>query len=68
MVLYGDRDQFTGIARYETWVKSLQEAGALPSRKTVVSHTKIEGGDHFWHGEALDHMLIEVEKWVDVMA
>lgn len=63
LILYGDHDQFTGIARYEAWVKSLEEVGNVPSGNTVVAHTKIEGGDHFWQGEALDHLLDEVEKW-----
>jgi hypothetical protein len=66
LVLYGDRDQFTGIGRYEAWVKSLQEAGNVPSNgTTVVADVKIAGGDHFWQGEALDHMLTEIEKWVN---
>ncbi len=68
LVLYGDHDQFTGIGRYEAWVKSLQEAGNLTSGMTVVADAKIVGGDHFWGGEALDHMLIEVEKWINGMA
>ena len=63
LILYGDYDQFTGTARYEAWVKSLQEVGNVPSGNTVVAHTKIEGGDHFWQGEALDRLLDEVEKW-----
>jgi hypothetical protein len=67
LILYGDHDQFTGMARYEAWVKSLQEVGNLPSGNTVVAYTKIEDGDHFWRGEALDHMLIEVEKWTDAV-
>ena len=68
LVLYGDHDQFTGIGRYEAWVKSLQEAGSVPSGTSVVADVKIAGGDHFWRGEALDQMLIEVEKWINGMA
>ena len=65
LVLYGDHDQFTGVAKYEAWVKSLQEVGNFPNENTVFAESKIEGGDHFWRGEALDHMLIEVEKWLN---
>ena len=68
LVLYGDHDQFTGIGRYEAWVKSLQEGGNLTSGTTAVADARIVGGDHFWRGEALDHMLIEVEKWINGMA
>ena len=67
LVLYGDQDQFTGIARYEAWVNSLQEIGNAPSGKAIVADAKIEGGDHFWGGEALDHMLNEVGKWIGGM-
>jgi uncharacterized protein len=62
LVLYGDHDQFTGIGRYNAWVKSLQE---VETGKTVIADRKIEGGDHFWQGEALDRMLVGVEKWID---
>jgi hypothetical protein len=65
LVLYGDNDQFTGIGSYEAWVKSLREVGNLHDGKAVVSNRKIEGGDHFWQGEALNHMLIEVERWIN---
>lgn len=68
LVLYGDHDQFTGIGRYEAWVKSLQEGGKLTSETTVIADTRIVGADHFWWGEALDRMLIEVEKWINEMA
>jgi alpha/beta superfamily hydrolase len=65
LVLYGDHDQFTGIGRYGAWVKSLQGVGNLPSGTNIIADIKIVGGDHFWRGEALDHMLIEVEKWIN---
>ena len=68
LVLYGDHDQFTGKGRYEAWIKSLQEAGNGPSGTTAVASIKIVGGDHFWQGEALDQMLIEVEKWINGVA
>jgi len=68
LVLYGDHDQFTSIGRYEVWVKSLREVGNLISGTTALADTKIVGGDHFWQGEALDHMLIEVEKWINGIA
>jgi hypothetical protein len=50
LVLYGDHDQFTGIGRYEAWVKSLQEVGNLPSGTTVVADIKIEGWGSFLAG------------------
>jgi len=68
LVLYGDHDQFTGIARYEAWVKSLQELGNIPSGNTVIADAKVAGGDHFWQDMALDHMLIEVDKWTGAVA
>ena len=51
-------------------VKALVGVLALELVRWVSTRSlvKIVGGDHFWQGEALDQMFIEVEKWINGVA
>ncbi|KDQ56986.1 hypothetical protein JAAARDRAFT_131498 [Jaapia argillacea MUCL 33604] len=51
LVIYGDRDEFTGIASYQTWAEELkrQAAGAGKGKLQV---QRIDGGSHFWFHQA----------------
>jgi uncharacterized protein len=59
LILYGDRDQFSGEGKLDTWSQGLQEKGGK------IEVCKIKGADHFWHGRAADRLLEVVGKWLD---
>ena len=67
LLLYGDRDEFTSINSYETWVKELQDlAGQDPSSMTnTVQVGHVKGATHFWEHSKAQIMLKFVEEWLD---
>lgn len=67
LCIHGDADQFTGASTYSAWSERLDhkasESGEneAPPLRVVV----IEGGDHFWRGEAQRKaMMAAVAEWV----
>jgi alpha/beta superfamily hydrolase len=57
LVIFGDQDEFTGISRYDAWVKELgREGGPLK----VVS---IHDATHFWTGKGRELQGV-VEGWL----
>lgn len=67
LILYGDRDEFTGIGNYETWVEKLQRdagqgTGGVGGRLQVGF---VEGATHFWEPRKARIMQDIVEQWLD---
>jgi len=60
LVLYGDKDQFTSLHRYERWVEKLNNEA-----RGQLSTVQVESGDHFWHGRAGEEMCSAVGHWLD---
>ena len=67
LLLYGDRDEFTGFSSYETWVKELQGiSGHDPSdMNSTVQVGYVKGATHFWEHSKAQIMLKVVEEWLD---
>jgi len=62
LVVYSDRDEFTGIGSYDAWADSLRrEAGDRGNLEVV----RIEGANHFWsYPETKDKMLQCIMNWI----
>lgn len=60
LVLYGDHDQFTAEAKYDTWATTLKD-GSKGDLRVV----KIPGADHFWHGQANRQLQGAVSDWLN---
>lgn len=60
LLLYGDRDKFTGRESYRTWAKRLQSEG-----HERVQVSCIEGATHFWREKSSVEMLQIIENWLD---
>lgn len=57
LCVHGDQDQFTSASSYAARFAGFESG----ERKVVV----IEGGDHFWRGEAQrEAMIAAVAEWV----
>jgi alpha/beta superfamily hydrolase len=59
LVIFGDRDEFTGETQYETWARAIAENG-----KGTVQVKKVEDATHFWHGRAGRALVRTVEDWL----
>lgn len=67
LILYGDRDEFTGTDSYDAWVKELQRdvgrcTGDTGGRLQVGF---VEGATHFWEHRKAQIMQQIVEQWLD---
>lgn len=69
LAVYGDQDQFTGLATYDTWVEACSSVAPPTSKQeggSTFHHVLIEGADHFYRSsgtmEALDKAVVE---WYD---
>jgi hypothetical protein len=61
LVVYGDKDEFTGAASYGDWVKKLQTAAQGSGRLCI---SEIENATHFWGGTS-GHELDQVfRQWL----
>ncbi len=63
LVLYGNRDEFTGEESYDAWTEQLREqvSGDDTGRLEIV---KIDGATHFWIEGAGNRLLREIVEWV----
>ncbi|KAF8606413.1 alpha/beta-hydrolase [Ceratobasidium sp. AG-I] len=70
-ILYGDKDQFTALAKYQVWVASMQqpenqgtvETNALGTPR--VETRMISGADHFWRGQYNRQMRQAISGWLN---
>jgi len=67
LILYGDRDEFTGIGSYEAWTEELrrdagQGTGDAGGRLQVGF---VKGATHFWERSKARIMQQIVEQWLD---
>jgi hypothetical protein len=60
LALYGDRDQFTSLQKYERWAAELKS-----DTNGRLDTTKIEGGDHFWTQRPGAVLGVEIGRWLD---
>ncbi|XP_006459105.1 hypothetical protein AGABI2DRAFT_218018 [Agaricus bisporus var. bisporus H97] len=61
LVVYGDQDEFTGVANYGDWVKKLQSAAQGSTRLCV---SEIKNATHFWLGEIGDELGEVFRQWL----
>ncbi|KDQ14897.1 hypothetical protein BOTBODRAFT_332362 [Botryobasidium botryosum FD-172 SS1] len=57
LILYGDRDQFTAVGKYHSWVNAF--------KANSVDCVQVAGGDHFRRGEAGAEMRNTVKEWLN---
>ncbi|GAA5863249.1 hypothetical protein JCM5353_008120 [Sporobolomyces roseus] len=63
-VVYGDKDQFSGIAKLRDWSTRLKSMGS--TRADNVRIVEVEGADHFWaKGETKREALEKVKEWLE---
>ena len=60
IILYGNHDQFTAEAKYDTWAAMLKDCS-----KGNLNVVKIPGADHFWHGQAARHLHDALSAWLE---
>ena len=59
LALYGDGDQFTGVAKYDAWAARMGAQGGAGWNSVLV-----EGADHFWQErERKGELLAAVRGW-----
>jgi len=64
-VVYGDKDQFSGIAKLRDWSTRLKSMGSTRDDEGV-KVIEVEGADHFWaRGETKRDALQRVTEWLD---
>ncbi|KAL4066748.1 Alpha/Beta hydrolase protein [Scleroderma yunnanense] len=62
LIIYGDRDDFTGKARYDAWSEMLQETSEAKARLDIVS---VAGAGHFWRSNSSRTTLRRtLEDWL----
>jgi hypothetical protein len=59
LVVFGNSDQFTSVASYQTWRGAL-ETGPVGKLKCV----EVKEGSHFWRDEDGDEMVELVSQWL----
>lgn len=71
LAVYGDQDQFTGIATYDTWTKECSSLAPFPPRPKGGSsfhHVLVQGADHFYRSSrALDALDKAILEWFDAL-
>ncbi|KAH8915875.1 hypothetical protein BT69DRAFT_1356190 [Atractiella rhizophila] len=60
MIIYGDRDEFTGVDKYRKWVEELEM-----KKDGRVKVVEVEDADHFWRGESGDRLESAIETWLE---
>ena len=59
LLLFGDRDEFTAIEKYETWAAKLKETGGYRVQVSCV-----KGAGHFWSQRTSAEMLRNIGQWL----
>jgi len=59
LILYGDRDDFTGISKYTPWSEELRE-----NAKGELKVELVLGGTHFWQGKHRRALVAHVAQWL----
>ncbi|KAL5503917.1 hypothetical protein ACEPAH_7989 [Sanghuangporus vaninii] len=75
LIIYGDRDEFTGVESYREWSDKLEILGkedlnVNSNRNASAGRVRvscIEGGSHFWaqNPNVAEEMLNVVQRWLD---
>ncbi|KAI0033538.1 Alpha/Beta hydrolase protein [Vararia minispora EC-137] len=70
LVIFGDRDEFTGMSSYDRWIQRLQRIATHGQTRTEVGSSlrtvRIGGGTHFWRGDDLTRMIAAVEEFLQM--
>lgn len=59
LVVHGDEDDFTGIAKYNSWTAEL-----TTEAKGKLKVEVIPGARHFWGGEAMVRLADVLKSWL----
>jgi len=65
LVAFGDRDEFTSIGSYETWVEELKIEDSVSQKKA--EFVIVEGGSHFWRGNSLNTLSGRIGQWLNTV-
>ncbi|SCV72458.1 BQ2448_3995 [Microbotryum intermedium] len=61
LAIWGTRDQFTCVVKYEEWFRQIQEVDS----ERVTEGVQVEGADHFWREQGDKQRLIQtIVEWV----
>lgn len=63
LLVFGDQDEFTGEANYDSWVIQLQNE-AEGNGKGQFKAVKIAGASHFWSGESGKQLRQTLASWL----
>lgn len=58
LIIFGDRDEFTGIGNYTNWANGLQAIGDKETTGSL-QIISVAGANHFWSDEEPHRMLID---------
>jgi uncharacterized protein len=66
LVVYGGRDEFTGVNAYDRWQKELEGyTRESPGKESgTLRVCKVEDGTHFWFGRSGEELERVVGEWV----
>ena len=59
LVVYGDRDEFTGVEQYRSWTEGLQRDGG-----DRVRVAEVVSGSHFWQGHSGEQLEELMGEWL----
>lgn len=67
-IVYGDQDQFSGVAKLRKWGRGLVELARVEGERggeKQMAVVEIEGADHFWaRGNDKRRAIEEIRNWV----
>ncbi|KZT51383.1 hypothetical protein CALCODRAFT_487963, partial [Calocera cornea HHB12733] len=64
LAVYGDRDNFSGVAALDKWAGELRAAAAEGGSARVRTEL-VRGADHFWGGEVGERLAGIVDEWLE---
>ena len=62
--MYGTRDDFTAVPKYDRWAETLK-ADAATGDAATLEVARVDGGTHFWPGETRERLIDILETWLD---
>ncbi|QRW17685.1 alpha/beta hydrolase family protein [Rhizoctonia solani] len=69
LILFGDKDQFTGISNYQSWANNLEQAQGSSTSEAIGSGAievkMVTGADHFWRGRFNRQMTEAIITWLE---